>query len=147
MRRDESYEMYDYARQKIKQKKMLFFHFVVFVLGSILLFCFNGLVQDQNAVGYTKWWPYAVSAWALFIFLHAVNVLIVDRFMGKRWEEHQIKRLVEMQEKRIKELRAKVEKDYPLVDTKRDLGHTTPAVDTTTAPTTTANPTIEIDKQ
>jgi hypothetical protein len=76
-----------------------------------------------------------------------VNVLIVDRFMGKRWEERQIKRLVEMQEKRIKELRAKVEKDYPLVDTKRDLGHTTPAVDTTAAPTNTTNPTIETDKQ
>lgn len=128
MGRDDSYEMYDYARNRIKQRKMLFFHLVVFVLGSILLFCFNGLVQDNTAPGYMQWWPYAVGAWALFLFLHAVNVLIVNRFMGKRWEEKQVKRLVEMQEKRIKELRTKVEKDFPLVDTKRDLEQTTPPV-------------------
>lgn len=135
MRKDDSYEMYDYARSRIKQRKMLFFHFIVFVLGSILMFSFNGLVQDQNAIGYTKWWPYAVSVWALFVFLHAVNVLIVDRFMGKRWEEKQVKRLVEMQEKRIKELRTRVEKDFPLVDTQRDLGPITPpVVSTTTEP-------------
>ncbi|MCC9042775.1 2TM domain-containing protein [Myroides sp. M-43] len=141
MKKDESYEMYDYARRRIQQRKMLFFHFVVFILGSILMFCFNGLVQDKNAIGYTSWWPYAIGAWALFVFLHAINVIIVDRFMGKRWEEKQLTRLVDMQEKRIRELRAKVEKDFPLVDTQRDLGHSEPIV---SEPKESAS---EIDKQ
>lgn len=138
MGRDNSYEMYDYARNRIKQRKMLFFHLVVFILGSILLFCFNGLVQDNTVEGYMKWWPFAIGAWALFLFLHAVNVLIVNRFMGQRWEEKQIKVLVEMQEKRIRELRAKVEKDFPLVDTKRDLVQATPPA--------VSNPGTELEK-
>ncbi|AJH13847.1 MULTISPECIES: 2TM domain-containing protein [Myroides] len=136
MKRDESYEMYEYARKRLKQRKMLFFHFVVFVLGSIAMFCFNGLVQDQTTV--TIWWPYAIGIWALLVFLHAVNVLIVDRFMGKRWEDKQVRRLVELQEQRIKELRAKVEKDFPLVDTQRDLAQIQ-------QPTPTSSP--ELDKK
>ncbi|MEC4116776.1 2TM domain-containing protein [Myroides phaeus] len=113
------YEAYDYARRRVKQKKLLFFHFAVFFLGSVLMFCFNAFIQDPaNTV---VWWPYAIGAWSILVFLHAVNVLIVDSFMGKKWEDKQVKRLIEKQEERIKELRARVEKDFPLVDVKRDL--------------------------
>ncbi|MDR0230467.1 MAG: 2TM domain-containing protein [Flavobacteriaceae bacterium] len=115
----ETIEQFEYAKTQIKQKKMLFFHFVVFVLGSILMYCFNEWVQDPIVSG--KWWPFTVSFWALIVFLHAVNVLIVNRFMGKRWQDKQIAKLIQQQQKKIDELRAKVEKDYPLVDVQRDL--------------------------
>ncbi len=119
MKKDESIEQYEYAKQRVKQKKMLFFHFVVFVLGSLLMFCVNTFVQDP-AVS-SVWWPYAIGIWSFFVFLHAVNVLIVNRFMGKKWQDRQIEILIDKQQTRIKELRASVEKDFPLVDTKRDL--------------------------
>ena len=41
--------------------------------------------------------------------------------MGQRWQDKEIQRLVLLQERKIDELRKKVEKDYPLVDVKRDL--------------------------
>lgn len=119
MKDNQTIEQYEYARQTIKQRKMLFFHFVVFVLGSILFFCFNEFVQDSTVS--STWWPYAVGFWALLLFLHGVNVLIVNRFMGKRWQEKQLERLIHAQQLKINELRAKVEKDFPLVDVKRDL--------------------------
>lgn len=119
MKDNQTIEQYEYARQTIKQRKMVFFHFVVFVLGSILLYCFNEFVQDPTLS--SIWWPYAVGFWALLLFLHGVNVLIVNRFMGKRWQEKQLERLIHAQQQKINELRAKVEKDFPLVDVKRDL--------------------------
>lgn len=119
MNNNETIEQYEYARRTIKQRKMLFFHFVVFVLGSILFVCFNEFVQDKTVT--VTWWPYAVGAWAIVVFLHAVNVLVVNRFMGKHWQEKQLEILIHKQQQKINELRAKVEKDFPLVDVKRDL--------------------------
>lgn len=119
MNNQEAIEQFEYAKTQIKQKKMLFFHFIVFVLGSILMICFNEWVQDPVVSG--NWWPYTVSLWAIVVFLHAVNVLIVNRFMGKKWQEQQVAKLIQQQQKKIDELRAKVEKDFPLVDVKRDL--------------------------
>ena len=135
MQKDKSFEMYDYARKRIKQKKILFFHFIVFVLGSLLLYVFNTFIQSPSSASVTTvepvgvesvnsvaiWWPYVVGIWALALFFHAVNVLVVNRFMGQRWQDKEIQRLVLLQERKIDELRKKVEKDYPLVDVKRDL--------------------------
>ncbi|MVX36027.1 MULTISPECIES: 2TM domain-containing protein [Myroides] len=119
MDKENNYEMYDYARHRIKQKKYLFFHFVLFVLGSIAMFVINAFVQDTTVA--PVWWPYAIGLWAFVLFLHFVNVTIVNRFMGKKWQDKQIARLIEQQKKKISELRTKVEKDFPLVDVKRDL--------------------------
>lgn len=128
MEKEKSYEQYNYARQRVQQKKMLFFHFVVFALGSLLMFCINTFVQDPTTS--IVWWPYAMGVWAIVVFLHTINVLIVNRFMGKQWEDKEIARLIELQQKRIKELRAKVEKDFPLVDVKRDLIQDDSSLDT-----------------
>lgn len=113
------HELYEDARKRAKQKKVLFFHFVVFVLGSIFMYVSNEfLTSDPNAV---KWYPWAIAVWTFLFLLHAINVLVVNRFMGKKWEREQIDKLVRKREKRIKDLQAKVEKEYPM-DPTLDLG-------------------------
>jgi hypothetical protein len=78
MKKDESIEQYEYAKQRVKQKKMLFFHFVVFVLGSLLMFCVNTFVQDP-AVS-SVWWPYAIGIWSWVVFFLGVNFFFLNRF-------------------------------------------------------------------
>ena len=104
------HELYEDARKRVKQKKLLFFHFVVFVLGSLLMYVSNEfLMQDPTAF---KWYPWAVTIWAFLLALHAVNVLIVDSFMNKKWERTQIDKLIEKQKLKIEELQKKVEQDF-----------------------------------
>lgn len=104
------HELYEDARKRIKQKKLLFFHFVVFVLGSLLMYVSNEfLMQDPAAF---KWYPWTVTIWAFLLALHAVNVLIVDSFMNKKWERTQIDKLIEKQKLKIEELQKKVEQDF-----------------------------------
>lgn len=104
------HELYEDARKRVRQKKMLFFHFVVFVLGSILMYVSNTfLAQDPNAF---KWYPWVIAFWGFLLALHTVNVLIVDSFMNKRWEREQIDKLVEKQRIRIEALQLKVEEEY-----------------------------------
>lgn len=105
------HELYEDARIRVKQKKRLFFHFVVFILGSIFLYIANEyLVQDTTV----KWYLWATSIWALLFVLHAINVLIVNRFMNKKWERTQIDKLMEKQLKRREQLERQVEKDFPV---------------------------------
>lgn len=104
------HELYEDARKRVKQKKLLFFHFVVFVLGSLLMYVSNEfLMQDPTAF---KWYPWAITIWTFLLALHAINVLIVDSFMNKKWERTQIDKLIEKQKLKIEELKKKVEQDF-----------------------------------
>ncbi|MGZ9674873.1 2TM domain-containing protein [Flavobacterium sp. GNP001] len=104
----EIHEQYEYARRRIKQKKRLYFHFVVFVLGSLLFFITSLLSENlliQNS------YLYVITLWLFLFILHFIKVFITDRFMNKNWERDQIERLVALQQKKIKELETKVAND------------------------------------
>ena len=101
----EIHEQYESARRRIKQKKRLYFHFVVFVLGSLLLFITSLLSENpliQNS------YLYVITLWLFLFILHFIKVFITDRFMNKNWERDQIERLVALQQKKINELETKV---------------------------------------
>ncbi len=104
------HEMYEYARRRIKQKKSLYFHFVVFFLGSIFMFITNkwiGISKESN------WYIWMVTIWMFIFILHFIKVFITDSFMNKNWEREQINRLMTMQEKKIEQLKNEFENKTP----------------------------------
>lgn len=102
----ELHEQYEYARTRILQKKRLYFHFVLMVLGSLFMFAANRLL-DLGAPH--KWYPWAIAIWVFLFALHFIKVYITDRFMNKHWEREQIERLIAQQQNRITQLEAKAE--------------------------------------
>lgn len=103
----ETYDLYVYARKRIKQKKRLYFHFVLFLLGSLFLFIANrffdfGNTADQN------WCIWAITIWLFIFMLHFIKVYITDRFMNKNWEKEQIERLIALQQKKMIQLESKI---------------------------------------
>jgi hypothetical protein len=104
----EQQELYEYARKRIKQKKVLFFHFVLFLLGSIFLAIANYFL----VFGFTSNWSvWVITIWLFVLIMHFIKVYITDRFMNKDWEREQIERLIALQEKKITQLQTKVEND------------------------------------
>lgn len=104
----EQQELYEYARRRIKQKKRLYFHFVLLTLGSIFLFIANHF----GAFGFTSNWSiWAITFWIFIFILHFIKVFITDRFMNKNWEREQINRLVEKQQRKIDQLQTKANED------------------------------------
>jgi ABC-type multidrug transport system fused ATPase/permease subunit len=104
----EQHELYEYARKRIKQKKTLYFHFVLLIIGSIFLLIANHF----DAFGHTSNWSiWVITAWAFLFILHFIKVYITDRFMNKDWEREQINRLVAQQQRKIDQLQTKVEED------------------------------------
>jgi len=104
------HELYENARKRAKQKRRLYVHFVVFVVGSIFLFVIDRILKvGENYL--QDWFVYAILLWFFFWILHFVNVFITKRFMGKEWERKQTEKLVAKQEKRIKKIKKRLEKE------------------------------------
>jgi 2TM domain len=104
----EQHELYEYARRRIKQKKNLYFHFVLFLLGSLFLFITYHFFEVGAG---SNWYIWVITAWFFIFILHFIKVYITDRFMNKNWEREQIERLIGLQQRKITELESKVAKD------------------------------------
>jgi hypothetical protein len=104
----EQQEQYECARNRIKQKKVLYFHFVFFILASLFMFVANYF----EAFGYTSNWAiWLITLWTFLFVLHFIKVYITNRFMDKNWERDQINRLVGLQKKKIIEFQAQIDKE------------------------------------
>ena len=106
----EQHELYENARKRVKQKKRLYFHFIVFVLGSIILYVLNELLGYGEQI-IDDWFIIAIIIWSFLFAMHLINVFVTNRFMGKEWERKHTEKLVAMQEKRIKKIAEQLDKE------------------------------------
>jgi len=106
----EQHEQYENARKRVKQKKRLYFHFVVFVLGSIILTVLNKALHIGEEF-ITNWYLIAVTIWTFLFLLHIVNVFITNRFFGKEWERIQTEKILAKHDKKVAILEKKVLKE------------------------------------
>jgi hypothetical protein len=101
---NEQHELYENARIRIKQKKRLYLHFIVFLVGSVFLSVLNKFLKVWEQY---DWFVWAILIWLFFWVLHFINVFVTNKFMNKAWERKQIEKLVLKQELKI----AKFEKE------------------------------------
>ncbi|MEH6511504.1 2TM domain-containing protein [Maribacter arcticus] len=102
----EQHELLENAQKRIQQKKRLYTHFVVFLVGSVFLVLINKILkygQEYN------WFIWAITFWAFLFVLHIFNVFITNKFMGKDWERLQRERLVQKQKNRISEIEQEID--------------------------------------
>lgn len=111
MERDQ-HEIYEYARNRIKQKKRLYFHFITFILGSLFFYIANIWLSLCAEI---KWWIWAATIWAFLFILHFIKVFITDSFMNKNWEREQIDKLMLKQNKKIEQLKNNIDNAKPTI--------------------------------
>lgn len=107
----EQHELLEYAQLRIKQKKRLYVHFIVFLVGSVFLILINKILKygaDYN------WFIWAITFWAFLFVIHIINVFITQKFMGTAWERRQREKLVQKQKNRIAILQKEIETDFPI---------------------------------
>ncbi len=112
----EQRELIERAQERAKQKRRLYQHFIIFLIGAVVLILLNvifDLGQDIRPFG-LDWFVWAIIFWGVILLIHAFNVFITNRFFGKDWENRQVEKLVAKQREKIEELQRKVEKDHPL---------------------------------
>lgn len=109
----EQREQYNYARKRIRQKKRLMQHFILFLAGSVILIIINPVLGIGKDFFIENWFVWAILLWVLLFMIHLLNVFIMSKFMGKEWEDQQIEKLKAKQEKRIAEIQKQVVKEVP----------------------------------
>lgn len=104
----EQHLLIEHAQKRIREKKRLFAHFVVFLIGSVFLIIINKILKygaDYN------WFVWAITFWAFLFVIHLFNVFVTHQFMGEEWERNQRERLVAKQRKRIAALEQEIERE------------------------------------
>ena len=101
-------ELYEYARKRVKQKKRVYFHFILFFVGSIFLFIINKCLEVDPQ---DDWYLWAITGWAFIFILHFIKVFVTESFINKKWEQEQIEMLVARQERKITQLEKKLDNE------------------------------------
>lgn len=114
----EQREQYEYARKRVKQKKGLMRHFIVFLVGSIILIIINPVLGYGNEFFIQNWFVWAILIWTFIFLIHLFNVLIMNKFMGKEWENEQLEKLKHKQEVRISELKKQAVQEVTVQEVK-----------------------------
>jgi len=107
----EQHELLEYAQARIKQKKSVYVHFVIFLIGSVFLVLINKILKYGEAY---DWFIWAITFWAFLFVLHLFNVFVTQKFMGNTWERKQREKLVLKQKERIAAIQKEIETDFPI---------------------------------
>ena len=103
----EQLELIQNAQRRVKQKKRLYMHFVIFLIGAVFLILANtvlGIGKDVQIMG-IDWFVFAIFAWLFLFVYHVYNVFLPNQFMGKDWEKQQLDTIVSKQHERIDKLK------------------------------------------
>ncbi|HNQ27044.1 MAG TPA: 2TM domain-containing protein [Aquaticitalea sp.] len=112
----EQLELIESAQKRVRQKKRLYQHFILFLIGAVFLIILNVAIGVGEGVTLFQrpWFVYAILAWLFLFVYHFFNVFITHRFMGKDWEQKQLDKLVAKQKARIAELETTVRSQNPI---------------------------------
>ncbi len=111
----EQLELIQNAQRRVKQKKRLYIHFVLFLIGAFLMVIANvalGIGKDIKILEF-DWFVIAILVWLVIFLYHVFNVLVINKFMGKEWEQQQLDKLVAEQQIRIEKIKANLIKEAP----------------------------------
>ncbi|MBL6591639.1 MAG: dihydrofolate reductase [Flavobacteriaceae bacterium] len=103
----EQIEFLENAQKRIRQKKLLYYHFIIFLFFSSFLFVLNFLLNIGNELIFLKysWSLWIFLVWCFLILFHAFDVYVTNRFLGKKWKKKQTRLLMELQRNKILELK------------------------------------------
>lgn len=106
----EQLELIKTAQKRIKQKKRLYAHFIVFIIGAVFLILANtalGIGETIKPLG-VDWFVYAILLWFFLFVYHFFNVFVTSKFLSKKWEQKQLDKLVAQQQERIDGIKEKL---------------------------------------
>lgn len=122
----EQHELLENAQLRIKQKKRLYAHFIIFLVGSVFLILINKILKYGENY---DWFIWAITFWAFLFVIHVINVFITQKFMGKAWERKQREKLVSKQKEKITALQKEIETDFPMAQINKKSSEDLPSKD------------------
>ncbi len=107
----EQHEQLEYAHKRIHQKKRLYAHFVIFLIGSLFMLLINKILKYGETY---DWFIWAITFWAFLFIIHFINVFVTQKFLGTGWERAQREKLVQKQKEKIAAIQKEIETEFPI---------------------------------
>lgn len=107
MKDSEQYEIYEKSRKRTKQIKRLYFHFILFLVGSVFFVVLNKIIKYKPEL---DWFVWAIFIWLFVLTIHFINVFVMNRFFGKEWVRIQTEKLIEKHQIKLDNLEKSLEK-------------------------------------
>ncbi len=107
LKTEEEHDLYERARSRTKQKKRLYFHFVLFLIGSTFFVILNKVIGFRPEI---DWFVWAIFGWLFFLILHFINVFVMKKFFGTEWERIQTESLIKKNQIKLEKLESKLDK-------------------------------------
>ena len=92
----EQIELLEYAQKRIKQKKFLYYHFVLFLFITAITLSLDyvfDIATDVNLFEYS-WSFWIIFSWFFLLIFHVFNVYVTGRFINKSWIKNQKSKLI-----------------------------------------------------
>lgn len=107
----EQHELLEHAQKRIREKRAVFQHFIIFLIGAVFFVLINKVLKIGEP---HNWYLWAIMGWAFIWFVHLAQVFITHPFLGTEWERAQRERLLQKQKERIRQLEEQIAKEHPL---------------------------------
>lgn len=108
-------ELFEHAQARMKEKKVLYRHFVFFLAGCIFMIVLNLVLGFGKEYRFFEldWFVFGVLIWAFFLLVHVLRVVLFSKFMGKAWRDKQMEYLVEKQKEKIAKMQEQLDLQLP----------------------------------
>lgn len=83
-------EKYQKAKERVEEIKGFYIHLFIFILINCGLFTINLVFEPDH---YWFYWP--LFGWGIGLVAHGLAVFGLGGFLGKDWEEKQIKKIMD----------------------------------------------------
>ncbi|MEN8185820.1 MAG: 2TM domain-containing protein [Bacteroidota bacterium] len=107
MKPTDQHQLYEKARKRTKKKRGLYYHFVLFLIGSVFFVILNKFL---NIVPEHDWFVWAIFGWLFFLIIHTLRVFVFKPFFGEEWERTETEKLLAKHDIKAEKLEKKLEK-------------------------------------
>ena len=107
----EQIELLENAQKRIRQKKNLYYHFVLFLFVSVISLSLDFIFKigkEFNLFEYS-WSFWIVFLWFFLIIFHVFNVFVTNRLLNNSWIKNQKNDLIKIQQIKIESLKKELE--------------------------------------
>ena len=92
----EQIEFLENAQKRIRQKKILYYHFIFFLFVSPFLFVLDFIlnVGSDLIISEYSWSVWVFLIWIFLFLFHTFNVFVSNKFLGDMWVKKQTRLLM-----------------------------------------------------
>lgn len=108
MQNNDHHVIYEAARKRAKEKRGLYYHFLLFLVGSLFFVILN---KTLNVYPEKDWYFWAIMIWLFVLVMHVLRIFVFKPMFGEEWLRRETDKLMARHNQKVKELENKLEKE------------------------------------